>query len=149
MKDIAGYEGEYAVTEDGKVWSYKTKRYLKPEITKNGYLKVCLSKKSQKRKHFVHRLVAEAYINNPDKLSDVNHKDENKQNNSINNLEWLDHKSNICYSQASPVYCIELNKTFISIREAENILNISHGCIAKCCKGKQQKAGGYHWRYVE
>ena len=96
MKDIEGYEGLYAVTEDGQVWSYRSQKFLKPWIA-NGYYQVTLSKNGEKKKHKIHRLVAIIYIPNPDNLRDVNHKDENKLNNCLDNLEWLSHKDNSNY----------------------------------------------------
>ena len=97
MKDIIGYEGQYAVTEDGKVWSYKTKRFLVTSVHRNGYIKVSLWKNNKQKTYFMHRLVAEAFIPNPDNLPQVNHKDENKTNNCVSNLEWCTHKYNNNY----------------------------------------------------
>lgn len=90
MKDIQGYEGKYAITSCGKVYSYYAKRFLNPRVDRDGYLAVALYGKDGKRKyHLVHRLVAEAYIPNPDNKPTVNHKSEIKSENHINNLEWM------------------------------------------------------------
>lgn len=97
MKDIKGYEGLYAITEDGKVWSYRNKRFIKPFLRKNGYLQVILVKDGVKKNHKVHRLVAETYISNPNNYPEVNHKDENRVNNNIDNLEWCPHDYNCNY----------------------------------------------------
>ena len=148
MKDIKGYEGLYAITSCGRVWSYRSKKFLKLAKEKNGYMSVCLSEEGRKKKYSIHRLVAEAYIPNPLGLSDVNHKNEDKSKNYINNLEWLSRKNNVRYSQATPVYCIELNRTFDSTREVETELGINHTSVGDVCKGKRKTAGGYHWRYV-
>lgn len=88
MKDIKGYEGEYAITSCGKVWSYKSKRFLKPKISKNGYMEICLSKGNQKKSYLVHRLVAKAYIPNPDNLPQISHLDETSTHNWVGNLKW-------------------------------------------------------------
>lgn len=97
MKDIKGYEGKYAVTSCGKVWSYRRKKFLKPYIHGNGYPMVGLPHSPV----YVHRLVAEAYIPNPNGYTDVNHKDECKQHCWVNNLEWCTRKYNINYGTAN------------------------------------------------
>lgn len=79
MRDIPGFEGLYAVTSCGKVWSYKSKKFIKPYRIGNGYLAVKLAGKNYR----VHRLVAMTYIPNPENLPFVNHKDENKHNNCL------------------------------------------------------------------
>jgi len=110
MKRIAveGYEGQYEVQEDGKVFSvgrvvkgndgtmYPFKaRELKPHPNKNiGYLQLSLWKNNKGTSHYVHRLVARAFVPNPDNLPEVNHKDGNRQNNHYTNLEWVDSSGN-------------------------------------------------------
>ena len=90
MKDIKGYEGLYAVTKDGQVWSYKSKKFLKPYKAYNGYLRVKLTKDGVEKNKRVHRLVLETYypIEGMDDL-EVDHIDFNIENNSLNNLRWL------------------------------------------------------------
>ena len=169
MKDIKGYEGLYAVTSCGKVWSYRRKIFLKPSISKDGYQRVGLSGNGKYRMIEIHRLVAEAYIPNPEGKKEVNHKDEIKSHNYVNNLEWLTHKENINYGTrteralkngafknrlgnrgrtAIPVYCFELDKVFASATSAEKELGIAQSSICRCCKGKQKTAGKYHWKYA-
>ena len=98
MKDIQGYEGLYAVTEDGKVWSYRRKKFMKPLGEEGNYRGVTLYKDKVGKDYLIHRLVAEAYLPNPDKLPVVNHKDENPSNNHVSNLEWCTYKYNNNYS---------------------------------------------------
>lgn len=85
-KDIKGYEGEYQISSCGRVRSLKTNRVLK--LYEGDYSRVCLCKNGVKKTWKVHRLVADAFIPNPDNLPEINHKDENKYNNCVENLEW-------------------------------------------------------------
>ena len=95
LMPIPGFEGKYSVDENGNVYSSKSKKFLKPKITK-GYAQVALY--GDKKVYIgVHKLVAMTFIPNPDNLPQVNHKDENKLNNNINNLEWCDANYNINY----------------------------------------------------
>lgn len=97
MRDVVGYEGLYAVTSCGRVWSYKRNRFMTPLDAGYGYMVVCLRKDGKQINKRVHRLVAEAYIPNPEGKEQVNHKDENKKNNCLNNLEWMTSKENCNY----------------------------------------------------
>lgn len=156
MKDIKNYEGLYAITSCGKVWSYKRKKFLKPRNTGKGYLQVDLCKNSVIKHYKVHRLVAEAYIPNPENKPCVNHIDENKSNNALQNLEWLTHKENNNYgthnkrvakSLSKKIICIETGKKFNSLTEAAKAINRSTGNICDCLKGKHKTCAGYHWAY--
>ena len=92
-KDIEGYP-DYQVTSWGRVFSKRKKKFIRPEVHCKGYLRVHLFNKDG-RKHFkVHRLVAEAFIPNPDEKPQVNHIDGNNQNNSVTNLEWVTNAEN-------------------------------------------------------
>ena len=157
MKDIKGYEGLYAITEEGQVWSYYSKRFIKPHIRSNGYLQVLLSKGGIKKSYKVHRLVAQAYLPNPDNLPEVNHIDEDKTNNCVNNLEWCSHEYNLNYGQHNEkisnslkkrCLCVELNKEFNSINEAGLFIKRNPSGVSAALNGKQKTAGGYHWQYI-
>lgn len=155
MKDIAGYEGLYAVTSCGKVWSYRNEKFLKPKREKSGYLHVDLYKNGQMKSYKIHRLVAMAYIPNPDNLPQINHKDENKTNNCLQNLEWCDSKYNINYGNRTektkkPILQYDLDGNFI--REWPSATDVGREVksnICNCLKGKLPKAYGFIWKYKE
>ena len=158
-RDCKGYGGKYQVSNQGRVWSVVSQRYLKPRLTNNGYCVVQLRTLNGKQKNeFVHRLVALAFIENPNNLPQVNHKDENKQNCNVDNLEWCDAKYNTNYgtrnlraaqSLYKKVYCVELDRIFNSIKEAGEVLHINRNNITEVCKGRRETCGGYHWQYWE
>lgn len=157
MKDYTGYNGLYAITSCGKVWSYKSQKFLKAYDDGHGYLFVRLYKDGVGKNFNVHRLVAETYLPNPDNLPCVNHKDECKTNNALSNLEFCTYKYNTNYGTCrqrgadktkKPVHCIELNRDFGSLKAAAQFLNITPSHVNKHLKGKKKTAGGYHWRYI-
>lgn len=105
MEDIEGFEDLYAATKEGKIWAYpklgysnsgrwKEGRFLKPWLIGHGYETVSLYQKGKTFKYLVHRLVAKTFIPNPNSLREVNHKDADKRNNRIENLEWVSSKEN-------------------------------------------------------
>ena len=178
-KFIEGYENKYMITKDGKVISLcdnkgnKRFKIIKPRIMKNGYLCVNLWKKCKVKTKKIHRLVAETYIPNNDNLPCVNHKDGNKLNNNVENLEWCTYsynskevvrlglfkpsenlpisKKGIESRNCKKVNQYDLQGNFIKqweyIKLAKETLKI--GGISACCKGKKKTAGGYIWKYVE
>lgn len=98
---MIGYEGLYEVSDKGNVRSlFRYKKQLKPSKGNNGYLSVELFKGKQRKRASIHRLVATAFISNPQNLPQVNHKDENKHNNCVENLEWCSAKYNMVYGTA-------------------------------------------------
>ena len=168
-KSITGYEGLYEVSDIGRVkslWHGKEK-ILKPGKNNCGYLLVSLYKDGHVKKLTVHRLVAEAFIPNQNNLETINHKDEDKTNNTVSNLEWMSLKDNINYGthnkRASETQINDKNKSksvqmfdrqgnllaaFPSTHEANRKTGIHHGSISKCCNGKLKSVGGYIWRYT-
>ncbi len=151
FRDIVGYEGLYQVSNLGKIKNKKKNKVLKPRKKLNGYLQIALYKERKYRHIGIHRLVAQSFLDNPNNCPCVNHKDENKENNCVDNLEWCTQKYNTEYSQATPIEQFDLNNHFIrdyiSLREAERQIKICHSSIAKCCDGIYKQAGGYIWRY--
>ena len=97
LKYIEGCEGKYAVCRAGYVFNFKHWRFIKGSIGSNGYKVVRLCKNSKYKSYTVHRLVAQAFIPNPNNLPCINHKDENKTNNAVCNLEWCTYEYNNIY----------------------------------------------------
>ena len=165
-KDIKNYENYYQVSNLGRVRSLdrtikdiRSERLYKGKILKQslcnwGYLTVSLKKSSKSKKFLVHRLVAEAFLPNPDMLEVVNHKDENKLNNCVSNLEWSTLKDNMLYSKRSNKRSIlQYDKTgkFIkiwnSITEAAEHFKVDISLLSQCLSGKNASAANYVWRY--
>ena len=99
MKDIKGFEGLYAITRDGKVWSHKYKKFMMPHKFRDKvwYYSISLWKNRVGSNFKIHRLVAQAYIPNPQNLAEVNHKNGIKNDNRVENLEWMSRKDNLAY----------------------------------------------------
>lgn len=166
-KDVVGYEGKYQVSNLGNVKSLNYRQTGKEKVMKqtlidNGYLQVDLYNNGKHKKYGVHRLVADAFLDNPNNYPQVNHKDENKQNNNVDNLEWATAQYNINYgthgeragkTRSKPVIQYDLQGNFIkswnSATEIEKQLKISRTNICNCCNGKIKTAYGYKWRYAE
>ena len=155
MKDIKNYEGLDAATEDGRIWSHLSKKYLKPGINNYGYATVQLYIKGKAKEFLLHRLIALTFLPNPDGLPQVNHKDENKLNNAVSNLEYCTAAYNNSYGtrleaigtkKRKPVLCIELNKIYSGASIAEKALNIAG--VAAVCRGRRHTAGGYRFEYI-
>lgn len=164
-KDISNYEGRYQISNLGNVKSLnyartKKEHILKPQIDKDDYKYVNLYKNGKSKHYLVHRLVAQAFIPNKNNLPQINHKDENRQNNSYNNLEWCTCEYNNNYGdrnkkiqKARSKRIKQLNKEGKLIKiwnnslEASKSLKINGGNIRSCCRNELKTAGGYIWKY--
>lgn len=167
--DFLGYPN-YSVTDDGRVFSLNYHMSGKKKEMKQrlccGYNRIGLWICGEPKHFLVHRLVALAFIPNPDNLPEVNHKDECKTNNRLDNLEWCDSKYNNNYGTrtkrssethlnrkdlSKPVKQFTKDGRFItdypSIAEAERQTGFDQTYISKCCKGRYKQAYGYIWRY--
>lgn len=160
-KPITDYVGLYEVSSEGRVRNVKTGKILKPKNNRRGYLFVGLHKNGAVKNRYIHRLVAQAFIPNPNKLPEVNHKDEIKANNNLDNLEWVSHRDNSNYgkrneriskSMSKPIVQIDLStgliiKTYPSTTIATRVTGINYDTITKAARGKYKSAGGYGWKY--
>lgn len=165
---IKGYEN-YEITDNGEVINTKTGRVLKSGKNTCGYLHVVLCKNGKTKIKRIHRLVAEAFIPNPDNLPCVNHKDENKTNNCVENLEWCTHEYNTNYGtgierrskKITGVYNTKNSKPILQLRkdgslvrvwpsayEVQRQLHFNQGGINQCCLGKRYSAYGFKWCYA-
>ena len=172
-KDIEGYEGKYQISNLGNVKrlhrivksgaKYTTirvyeEKMLKQSLSKKGYRIISLYSDSGLKNHIVHRLVAQAFIPNPLKLPQVNHKDENKLNNVVENLEWCTAQYNNNYgtrnyrnaqAKSQKIIQKDLNGNIIkeweSATEVEKQLGFEASSIRKCCLNKAKTAYKYYW----
>lgn len=172
-KDAPGYEGLYQVSTKGNVaslnYNHTGRRALRvPRVGKGGYLYVVLHKNGTSKTMKIHRLVAITFIPNPSNLPQINHRDENKLNNNVENLEWCDssynnkygnrprkvldaYKRNGSIKAERPV--VKLDKSgiiiaeFISISEAARQSGVRRESIRDCVLGRQHTCVGYFWKY--
>ena len=160
LKPIIGYENRYLISNKGEVYSINSNKYLKKEIRRE-YYSVQLYNGNFYKHFSIHRLIAIHFIENTNNLFYINHKDENKLNNDISNLEWCTASYNVNYGTSIAravkkkeisVNQFDKNNKFItnykSFMDAERKTNIPNGNIVKCCKGERKTAGKYIWKYA-
>ncbi len=165
--DIAGYEGHYAISNLGRIANLRGRcRILHPTTHRtNGYSYVNLCRNGIAKSFRVHVLVAKHFLPQIEGKLEVNHKDENKSNNRVDNLEWCDRKYNVNYGTARERQRANLSKrlckpvvqygktgeyirSYSSIDQASQIVGTSVPNIVNCCKRRKPSAGGFVWRYL-
>lgn len=160
---VVGYEDRYLVSNTGEVFSKLSARTLKPKIDRYGYKVVALSRNGKTRHFTVHRLVATAWIPNVEGLPTVNHKDENKLNNHVGNLEWSTVKDNDNYGtrnermantkKKKPIAQYDTDGNLIhvhlGIKDAQRNTGVNRNSIREVCRGNRPSAGGYVWQYFK
>lgn len=161
-KDIPGYEGIYYASNKGLIRSKNG--ILKPSVHRDGYLKVVFCVKGRRKTFQVHRLIAQTFIPNPNNLPQINHKDEDKTNNCVENLEWCTMDYNIhygtgqkrCRNRGLPrntkaVIQLSLEGEYIneypSVIEAHRKTGANMANIRSCALGIYRQSGGYKWKY--
>lgn len=162
-KPVKDYEDRYIVSDVGLVFSKISDRLLTPKIDRYGYKVVGLSRNGETKWFTVHRLVAVAFIPNPDNLPCVNHKDEDKLNNKADNLEWTTIKANDNYGtrnermanskKKNPVAQYDTDMRLVAVyegvKDAMRITGVNRNSIRDVCRGKRKTAGGYVWRFCK
>ena len=156
--EIEGCE-KYEVSNLGRVRNIKSGRILKPFPNRGGYLRHKLYGYDKKKNLPLHRIIATAFIDNPEEKPCVNHIDENKLNNDLSNLEWCTVRENAIHGTRTKMIAekcsieviqLDLNynilNVFKSMTQAEQETGISVGSISNCCNGRSKSAGGYKWR---
>lgn len=152
--------GDYAVTIDGDVISIKSNKSLRSHDNGHGYKTVCLCIDGKPKTYYVHRLVASAFVENPNDYPEVNHIDEDRGNNRAENLEWCTSKYNKNYGRRAerfgrrrgrPVVCLETGQVFYSCGDAGRNMGIRREDIHACCTGYRNthSAGRYHWAFAD
>ena len=161
-KNIEGFGGLYQVSNLGRVKSSYTNRVLKGYKDTCGYLLVGLYKNNIRSSKKIHRLVAQAFIPNPDNKSQVNHIDEDKTNNNLSNLEWVTAKENLNHgtrtermskTQSIPIIATNIktgeSKEFYGLRECSRQVGLHPQNISAVLKGRLKQTGGYTFKYKE
>ena len=154
------YKNYYQVSNFGRIFSKRYNKIMKPTLNAYGYYRICIY---DSPKHFknelVHRIVAQAFIPNPDNLPEVNHRDENPQNNFVSNLEWCSAKYNsnfgtrnkrIGKSNSKKVLQYTLDGEFV--REWQSTMEcgrngFNQGHVAECCRGERKTHKDFIWKY--
>jgi hypothetical protein len=156
------YFTKYEISNNGIVRNINTK-YIYKQYNRNGYSAINLYSDIAKNQNFsIHRLVAQTFIENPNNYEIVNHKDGNKLNNNVENLEWCTCKQNTNHALDNKLIKLhvkkvnqysydgsKLIKTYNSIRDAEKETGISNKQISKVCRNKMPTAHGFVWKYVD
>ena len=160
-RDVTEYSN-YEVNQFGEIRNKKRKQILKPLVNPNGYCYVCFNIFGKRKRFAIHRIVANAFIPNPDELKEVNHKDYNKKNNCVQNLEWVSSSQNKKHaylkeenhvSRGKKVNQYSLDGEFLqsynSLQEAAVAVGGNFSAISNCCNGKSKSSNGFIWKFSE
>lgn len=145
-KDFTNYD----VLDDGRIWSKYTNKFLTFKVAKNGYLQCTLTKDKKHYGFLVHRVIAQCYIPNPNNLETVDHINNDKTDNRVENLRWMTRRENTTRAVSRAVLCVETGKTYLNAVEAGKETGIHFGNIRRVCKGDKyrKRAGGFQWKFI-
>ena len=165
-RDVPDYEGRYLVSDDGRLLSLRS-GLMRPPLNDEGYRQIVLVKDGKQRCLLLHRLVALAFVPNPDGKPTVNHINEDKEDNRAVNLEWTTMRENDNHAtrnariadshrgrggKRKPVRMLTEGglcvREYRGVVEAANEMGINATSISKCLRGARASAGGFIWRYV-
>lgn len=163
-KIIEGCNELYEVSDEGQIRNRKRNHILKQKMNDFGYMVLSLVTENGKKTFFVHRLVADAFLTRPDGKTQINHKDQNKTNNCVGNLEWVTARENSNYGDRieriqdkrknnprfhRPIVCVETGIVYHNPnRASEEIDPINKAVLYRCLNGQGETYAGYHWRYI-
>ena len=151
-KDVVGYEVVYKVSNFGNVYSVKRDKRLKPRNHRDGYLQVRLYINGKGKDLKVHRLVAQAFIPNPDNKPQVNHLDEDKTNNNVNNLDWVTNKENNNYGTKNKkikvIYQDNTYEYWVSSTEFAREFGFDQSSICAVLRGRRKTYHGMRFEYI-
>lgn len=165
-KEVLGFDVLYEVSNLGRVRTRYSKekgytkeyRFVEPTDNGKGYMRFNWKLNGRSKTVYLHRLVAEYFIFNPEGLTEVNHKDENKSNNSADNLEWCTHLYNCEYGtrnirtaalNSKKIICVETGMIYDSVTDAAKRFGVCITSMSNCLNGRSKSCSGYTWRYLD
>ena len=159
LKEVFGYENKYFVSNYGFVYRKEKEVYkkMKPYCGTSKYLHISFFKDGRYKTYDVHRLVAECFLSKKEGKTEVNHKNGNREDNRIENLEWVSRSENLIHRHrvlnrlpvgSKSVVCFETKKVFRNITDAAKSINVSTTALSDCVNGKTKSCGNLHWGFI-